>query len=359
MKLFFVVGTRPNLIKLSPIISLKKSYPSLHMHVVHTGQHSDYEMSAVFFKELDLPDPCFFLEADNSSQARQTASIMVAFEDLCVAQNPQAVIVFGDVNSTLAACLVTAKLHIPLFHIEAGLRSFNMKMPEEVNRLIADKISDVLYAPSQTAMLNLKNEGLKNKSVFSGDIMFDAVIRNIELAEKKSQILEKLEVAPNNYYLATLHRPYNVDDNKVLSEIIAAFAQVQNPIVFAVHPRTYKNLKANKLELPANIIPTQPLGYFDFLKLQKYAIKIITDSGGIQKEAFFLGKNCITLRPETEWVETVESGLNLLVKTRKKTDILKAIKQTQKLNNSTKVYGEGKAAQIILNHIQNVMSIHE
>jgi len=351
MKIFFIVGTRPNLVKLSPIVSRAGHYPELDIKVVHTGQHYDYEMSAVFFKELEMPEPDFFLEADNTTQAKQTASIMVAFEELCLKEKPDAVVVFGDVNSTLAAALVAAKLHIFSYHIEAGLRSFNKKMPEEINRLIADQICDVLYAPSQSAMQNLKNEGFISKSIYTGDIMYDAVLRNMTLAKDKSNILKELNLSPDAYYLATLHRPYNVDSEEVISEIISAFSEIEKNIVFAVHPRTYKNIGNLKIKLPQNIIPSKPLGYFDFLQLQQNAIKIITDSGGIQKEAFFLKKPCITLRPETEWIETVQAGANILVKSRKKEAILEAVHSVHTSDFSSNIYGNGDTADIILKDI--------
>jgi len=355
MKLFFVVGTRPNLIKLSPILNTVKSYPELDIKVVHTGQHFDYNMSLVFFEELVMPKPNFFLEVDNSSHAKQTASIMVAFEELCLKEKPDGVVVFGDVNSTVAAALVAAKLNIFSFHIESGLRSFNRTMPEEINRLITDHICNVLYAPSQTAMNNLKNEGLTDRALCTGDIMYDAVKRNMVLAESKSDILKTLDLIPDQYYITTLHRPYNVDNEEVLKDIIAAFSEVKEQIVFAVHPRTYKNLSRFGITLPANIITTEPLGYFDFLLLQKNAKKIITDSGGIQKEAFFIHKPCITLRPETEWVETVQCKANILVKSRKKDDILKAIFENQEADFSQNVYGDGHSSVLILDSIEKTL----
>ncbi len=356
MKLFFVVGTRPNLIKLSPILNAASNYPQLDIKVIHTSQHFDYNMSLVFFEELEMPKPDFFLEADNSSHARQTASIMVSFEELCLKEKPDGVVVFGDVNSTIAAALVAAKLNILSFHIESGLRSFNKTMPEEINRLVADHICDVLYAPSQTALYNLRNEGLAEKTIFTGDIMYDAVLRNSVLAESKSDILNKLGVTPQKYFITTLHRPYNVDDKDVLKDIIAAFSEVNEKIVFAVHPRTYKNLGQFGITLPENIITTDPLGYFDFLLLQKNAIKIITDSGGIQKEAFFNHIPCITLRPETEWVETVQCKANILVRNRKKDEILKAIYEVQEADFSKNIYGDGNSSTLILNNIEKVIS---
>ncbi len=353
MKIFFVVGTRPNLIKLSPLSAIASQYPEIDFKVVHTNQHYDHNMSMVFFEELELPPPDYFLEADNSSQTRQTATIMVQFEDLCQKEKPDGIVVFGDVNSTVAASLVAAKMGIPSFHIESGLRSFNRSMPEEINRLITDHISDVLYAPSDTAMKNLKEEGLSKKAINTGDIMFDAVKRNLKLAEKKSDIINKLKLNPEKYFLTTLHRPYNVDNKEVLNNIMQAFAQIDDKIVFAVHPRTLKNLKQFCIKIPSNIISTEPLGYFDFLLLQRNAIKIITDSGGIQKEAFFIQKPCITLRPETEWVETIYCKANTLVPSRNKEDILKAIYDNKKADFTKYIYGNGNSAEIILKNIIN------
>jgi len=352
MKVFFVVGTRPNLIKLSPILSVASSYPKLKIEVVHTGQHYDKNMSHIFFEELGMPHPHYFIEADNSSQARQTASIMTGFEDLCLREKPDGVVVFGDVNSTVSAVLVAAKLHIKTFHIEAGLRSFNKSMPEEINRLIADVVCDVLYAPSENAMLNLKNEGLFDKSLNVGDIMFDAVLKNKRIAQSKSNILNRLGLQPKSYYLATLHRPYNVDVPETLKAITDAFALVKGQVVFSVHPRTLKNIAQYNIKLADNIICTEPLGYFDILQLQEHALKIITDSGGLQKEAYFVQTPCVTLRPETEWIETVETGANTLVPIRIMENILAAIMSKQEADFSQPIYGTGHTAEKILRDIE-------
>ncbi|OPZ97921.1 MAG: UDP-2,3-diacetamido-2,3-dideoxy-D-glucuronate 2-epimerase [Bacteroidetes bacterium ADurb.Bin408] len=350
-KLFFVVGTRPNIIKLSPIPDLATRYPDFDFCIVHTGQHYDYNMSQVFFDELALPRPDFFLETDNNTQARQTASVMTAFEDLCIAEKPVGVVVFGDVNSSLAAALAAAKLHIPCFHIEAGLRSFNRSMPEEINRIVCDHVCDRLYAPSPTAMKHLENEGLVHKALLCGDVMYDAMKRNKGLAENKSQIMNQLGLTPGHFHIATLHRPYNVDDKHTLSEIIGALRETDEKIVFAIHPRTAKNLKTYCITIPNNIIITEPLGYFDFLALLQHTAKVITDSGGIQKEAYFAAKPCITLRPETEWTETVACGANTLVTSRTKTDILNAIQSPAAADFSQPFYGHGNAAELILDDI--------
>ncbi len=358
-KLFFVVGTRPNIIKLSPIPQFAVTFPHLNFKIIHTGQHYDYNMSQVFFDELELPRPDFFLETDNSTQARQTATVLTAFEDLCIAEKPDGVVVFGDVNSSLAAALVASKLHILCFHIEAGLRSFNRSMPEEINRIVCDHVCDRLYAPSVTAMKHLNDEGLGEKALLSGDVMFDAIIRNKVLAENKSHLLSRLGLTPGTYHIATLHRPYNVDDKSTLSEIIGAFAETGEKIVFAIHPRTAKNLKIFGLNIPKNVIVTDPLGYFDFLALLNHTTTVITDSGGIQKEAYFASKPCITLRPETEWTETVICGANTLVSSRKKTDILAAINADNKPDFSQSLYGSGQACKVILEDISETIGKFE
>ncbi len=357
MTVFFVVGTRPNLVKLSPFIKVQRTHALFDICLVHTGQHTDFEMSEIFFKELDIPLPDFFIEADNKNHAHQTASIMLGLDSLFEKQKPKAVVVFGDVNSTLAACLVATKRHIPCFHVEAGLRSFNTKMPEEINRIVADSICDVLYAPTEIALNNLKNEGLAHKSLFVGDVMFDAVLIHQEKAEKTSQILERFNLIKGQYYLATLHRPYNVDNKEALAQIVKALGKLDRDVVFVVHPRTLKNLKSFCIKLPPNIKRTKSLGYFDFLKLQKHALKIITDSGGVQKEAFFLKKNCITLRPETEWVETLANNANLLVKTRNTQEILKAVASEQPTQFSNHAFGNGHTAEIISKHIAETLKI--
>jgi len=310
MKIFSIVGARPQFIKLAP---LSKALEGTHQeYIVHTGQHYDYAMSEKIFEDLHIRKPDIHLSAQTGTHAVATADMMVKLEKAMMEVKPGLVIVFGDTNSTLAGALAAAKLEIPILHIEAGLRSFNRSMPEEINRIVADHSAQYLFAPTQTAMRILKEEGLGAISHLTGDIMVDSVKTGVLAAKEKSNIMSSLGLKENEFYLLTLHRNYNVDNPEILSAILNEFRILNHLIVFPVHPRTRKML-AGMGALPSNLFLTEPLGFLDFIMLQTCAKKIITDSGGIQKEAFLLKKPCITLRTETEWVETVEAGWNLLI----------------------------------------------
>ncbi|MBS1620208.1 MAG: UDP-N-acetylglucosamine 2-epimerase (non-hydrolyzing) [Bacteroidetes bacterium] len=310
MKIFSVVGARPQFIKLAPLsAALANSHKE---YIVHTGQHYDYEMSEKIFLDLGIRKPDIHLEVGSGSQAFQTGNMMVKLEQEMSKQVPDSVIVFGDTNSTLAGALVAAKLNIPIIHIEAGLRSYNKHMPEEINRIATDHLSKHLFAPTLTAMEILQREGLESNSYFTGDIMVDTIKANLEIALSKSKIISELKLKEGEYNLLTLHRNYNVDDPKVLRHLLNQLGKLGELIVFPVHPRTKNNI-GNDYSISGNIILTSPLGYLDFIALEYFSKRIITDSGGVQKEAYILKKPCITLRSETEWVETVREGWNLLV----------------------------------------------
>jgi len=354
--LMFIAGARPNFIKLAPLFKLSKQFVNFNFQLVHTGQHYDNNMSEVFFEELNLPKPDFYLGIGGGSHGEQTGKMIIELEKLFINEKPDLVIVIGDVNSTLAAVIAASKLQIKTAHIEAGLRSFNRSMPEEINRIITDSISDILFAPSVKAIENLKNEGMASNSYFTGDVMYDALLDNIEIAKYKSNILNKLNLVENNYYLATLHRPYNVDDLTILNNILSAFGEIKKKVVFPIHPRTKSIITKNNILIASNIIVTDPLGYLDFLALESSALKIITDSGGIQKEAYFLGIPCITLRPETEWIETVNEGMNFLVKDRSKESLLKNLHKSVTILSKRDAYGDGNAALKIMNLISGVIS---
>ena len=298
-----MVGARPNFIKIAPICRVLRDKQTSNFKIVHTGQHYDEKMSAIFFEELDIPAPDFNLQIGSGSHENQTGKMMIALENLCLEHKFAAIIVIGDVNSTLAGALVGAKMNIPVVHIEAGLRSHNREMPEEINRIATDHVSDILFAPTQKGMDNLIAEGLSEFSFLSGDVMYDTILQGLQVAVEKSKILEDLNLSPQNYYLATLHRPYNVDNPDQLKEIFDGYAALEKTIILSAHPRLKKNLLQFDIKTGENIHITPPLGYLDFIMLQNHALKIITDSGGVQKEAFFLKKPCVTLRPETEWVE--------------------------------------------------------
>jgi UDP-N-acetylglucosamine 2-epimerase len=310
MKIFSIVGARPQFIKLAP---LSARLSDLHKEfIVHTGQHYDYAMSEQIFNDLGIRKPDIHLEIGSGSQAEQTGKMMVALEEAMLKQRPDLVIVFGDTNSTLAGALAAAKLNIPIIHIEAGLRSYNKNMPEEINRIATDHISRYLFVPTPTAMSILRSEGLEKISYLTGDIMVDTIKNNLEIALKKSNILSDLKLEEKEYSLLTLHRNYNVDDPAILKHLLGQLEQLEVKVIFPVHPRTKKMLR-DIYYVPKNIEMTEPKGYLDFIVLEYYAKRILTDSGGIQKEAYILRKPCITLRTETEWVETVEEKWNLLI----------------------------------------------
>lgn len=310
MKIFSIVGARPQFIKLAP---LSAGLKGMHEEfIVHTGQHYDYAMSEKIFDDLGIRKPDIHLGTGPGSQAAQTGEMMLKLETAMIEKKPDIIIVFGDTNSTLAGVMAASKLNIPIIHIEAGLRSYNRSMPEEINRIVADHVSEYLFVPTQTAADILKKEGLQNKTFLTGDIMVDTMKNNIEIALKKSGILQELKLENKQYSLLTLHRNYNVDNTLVLENILNQLGQLDELIIFPVHPRTKKMLSAN-YAIPQNIVLTDPQGYLDFITLEKFSNRIITDSGGIQKEAYILKKACITLRTETEWVETVHEKWNLLV----------------------------------------------
>ena len=303
MKIFSIVGARPQFIKLAPLSS---RLAGLHDEViVHTGQHYDYLMSEKIFIDLGIRKPDIHLEIGSGSHASQTGEMMVKLEAAMMEHKPDAVIVFGDTNSTLAGAVTAAKLNIPIIHIEAGLRSYNKNMPEEINRIATDHISEYLFVPTQTAASILKREGLEKNTFFTGDIMVDTMENNIKIALQKSTIISDLKLGDSEYNLLTLHRNYNVDNTAILENLLNQLGTLDEKIIFPVHPRTKKML-GTTYEVPENIHLTAPQGYLDFITLEHSAKRIITDSGGIQKEAYILRKPCITLRTETEWVETVE-----------------------------------------------------
>jgi len=310
MKIFSIVGARPQFIKLAPLSKLlSQSHEEI---IVHTGQHYDYQMSEGIFKDLGIRPPDIHLEAGHNGPTAQITEMMLKLEEAMITGQPELVIVFGDTNSTIAAALIAAKLCIPIIHVEAGLRSYNRNMPEEVNRIVTDHLSKYLFAPTNTAFDILKKEGLAENSYLTGDIMVDTISDNRKIALEKSNIIAELSLEKNNYSVLTLHRNYNVDHPEVLSHLLSEIAKLDEPTIFPVHPRTKSRL-TETYSVSKNIRMIEPLGYLDFICLQSFAKRIITDSGGIQKEAYILKKPCITLRTETEWAETVEERWNLLI----------------------------------------------
>ena len=349
VKVLCVVGARPNFIKIAPLFEEFKKQKIIKPILVHTGQHYDYEMSQIFFQDLKIPKPDYNLGVGSGSHAWQTAKVMERLEPVILKEKPNLVIVVGDVNSTLAGALTAVKLHIPVAHIEAGLRSFDISMPEEINRRLTDHISDFLFCPTRTAVENLKKEGITKGVYNTGDIMYDTFknqILKIKNKKYKSKILKQLNLKPKQYLLLTFHRPSNVDNLENLKKILEAIQESGEKVIFPVHPRTKRQLRKLEIRnLKLEII--SPVGYLDMLTLEKNAKKICTDSGGVQKEAYWLKVPCITLRKETEWVETVKGGWNILAGT-DRNKILRTIKSFNPKTKQHKYFGNGKTAKRIV-----------
>lgn len=352
IKILSVVGARPNFMKIAPIHFAFKKYKNVEHIIVHTGQHYDKNMSKIFFDDLELPKPNEYLNVGSASHAEQTAKIMVEFEKILLKHKPNLVIVVGDVNSTVACSLVTVKFGIPVAHVEAGLRSFDRKMPEEINRIVTDSISDYLFVTEKSGIQNLISEGKKkNQIFFVGNVMIDSLLNFVKKADK-SAILSDLKIESKNYCLVTLHRPSNVDKKDFLNKIGKLFSTISKDlnIVFPIHPRTKKMIKSFGLEnYFKNVILTEPLGYLDFLKLMKNSKFVLTDSGGIQEETTFLKIPCLTLRENTERPITIENGTNKLCGNdfnKIKNEIHK-IKNTQKMKSRVPKLWDGKSAERI------------
>jgi len=346
-RIMTILGARPQFIKYAPLSKIICRY--FKELIVHTGQHYDIEMSDIFFSQLNLPTPDINLEVGSHSHAVQTAHMMMKIEIVAKEYRPDVVLVLGDTNSTIAGALAISKLGIPLGHVEAGLRSFNRQMPEEINRLLTDKLSQFLFCPSLTAVKNLQTEGIINGVFDTGDVMYDALIQFVEIAEKKSDVLKRLNLVPKKYFLATVHRAENTDNIDKLNNIFTALSQLDLPVIVPLHPRTRKILTTSIImkNLNPNVRIIEPVGYLDNLILQKYARKILTDSGGMQKEAYFLQVPCITLREETEWVETVDLGVNTLVGA-DTPKILDAVQNFNPVFGDSQLYGDGKASEKIV-----------
>ena len=346
MKIASIVGARPQFIKCAPVSrELRKAHEEI---LIHTGQHYDHGMSEVFFEELAIPEPDYNLGIGSGTHGHQTGTMLGAIEDVLVKEEPDVILVYGDTNSTLAGALAAAKLHIPVAHVEAGLRSFDRRMPEEVNRVLTDHASDLLFCPTETAVRNLAAEGITKGVHLVGDVMYDAMNHNRAVAEERSRILEDVGVSPGEYLAVTVHRPSNTDDRDNMAAIIGALGETGMPVVFPVHPRTRRFLGEYGLleRMPGNIRLTEPLGYLDMLHLMVHAEKILTDSGGVQKEAYMLGVPCITLRENTEWVETVEAGWNVLVGADKES-IIRCVNGFAPPRERRHVFGDGNASRKI------------
>lgn len=346
LKIITIVGARPQFIKLSPFSKeIRKHFNEI---IIHTGQHYDKEMSILLFEDLNIPKPDYNLNIGSGTHAQQTGNMLISIENILLKEKPNLVVTFGDTNSTLAGTLAAAKLHIKTLHIESGLRSFNKNMPEEINRIASDHMSDFLFAPTNNSVENLKNEGLSNKTYLLGDIMVDSLKNNLQIAIDKSEIDEK------DFYLVTLHRPYNVDDPENLNKIIQNLSKLNKKIIFPLHPRTKNIIIKNSINIPNNIKILKPQGYLDFIKLQYLSDKIITDSGGVQKEAYLLSKPCITLRSETEWIETIDAGWNLLLDP-KEPNFVNIINNFNPSNKKKKIFGDNVSYKMV-EEIKNILN---
>ncbi len=346
MKVLTVVGARPQFIKAAPVSKALREAGHTEF-LVHTGQHYDVGMSQIFFEELGIPEPNVNLGVGSGSHGRQTGQMLIGLEEIVQAETPDWLLVYGDTNSTLAGALVACKLQIPIAHVEAGLRSFNRAMPEEHNRVLTDHCSELLFCPTQTAVDNLAREAITQGVHLVGDTMYDAVLQFSEIAHQRATILQDLKLEAKKYLLATVHRPYNTDVPDNLLSILSAFQEIGETIVFPVHPRTRKKIGQFDIKRFANIKMIEPVGYLDMLMLEQHARMILTDSGGIQKEAYFFGVPCVTLRPETEWVETVAAGWNVIVGA-SRVEIVNAVKSYELSENEPPaLFGNGQAAYLI------------
>jgi UDP-N-acetylglucosamine 2-epimerase len=341
-----VVGTRPQFVKaaaLSPEIRRRAEEV-----LIHTGQHYDEEMSRVFFDALHIPEPNYDLGIGSGSHGEQTGRMLAAVEEILEKEKPDSVLVYGDTNSTLAGALAAAKLHIPVGHVEAGLRSHNRSMPEEINRIMVDHISTLLFAPTRIAVENLKREGVEKGVHLVGDVMYDLAMR-FASSSKSRETLRAMGLESKGYLLTTVHRAGNTDDRNNLEAIVEALKECGRPVVFPIHPRTAKAIRVARISFQrsgGNVMRIKPVDYPTFISLLTGAEKVVTDSGGVQKEAYFFGIPCITLREETEWPETVEAGWNILVGARKRA-ILKAIREFEPKGKPAMAFGDGHAAERI------------
>ena len=349
MKIATVLGARPQFIKAAAFSRAIKNYPNIEEVIIHTGQHYDQNMSDIFFQEMDIPKPKYQLNTGGKSHGAMTGQQLEKIEEILVIEKPNIVLVYGDTNSTFAGALAAVKLHIPVVHIEAGLRSFNRRMPEEINRILTDQISSYLFVPSEEARKNLLNEGVdKNKIFIVGDIMYDV---SLYYKEKKVKPIWFDELNIDKFILCTIHRAENTDDPHKLKNIFEGLSASKTSIILPLHPRTLDKIKKEGISIPTNIYIVEPVGYLEMVWLEINSELIITDSGGVQKEAYFHGKQCITLRDETEWVELVQSGVNILVGN----DIRKiksAINNVQLTCIDNNIYGQGNTAGQIANFLE-------
>lgn len=352
MKFVTIVGARPQFIKLAPVSRALREAGHQEV-IIHTGQHYDEKMSSAFFAELEIPSPDYDLGIGSGAHGAQTGRMLSAIEETLLHERPDGVIVFGDTNSTLAGALAAVKLHIPVGHVEAGLRSFDRAMPEEINRVVTDHVSARLYCPTRIACDHLLNEGVTQGVELTGDVMYDMLLRMRPRLERRApELLGELGVVANGFTLVTVHRAASTDDRETLGRIVEGLRRLECPVVFPIHPRTRKLLDQYGLTLGPLVNAVEPLGYTDMLTLTATAHRVVTDSGGVQKEAFLLETPCVTLRDTTEWPETVEVGWNTLVAS--DPDALLAAWSTEPLaRTALNPYGSGDAARRIVDSLEN------
>lgn len=356
MKIITIIGARPQFIKAAVVsrairdhnARISRPESRITEMLVHTGQHYDNNMSDIFFDELDIPRPDHHLGIGGGTHGQNTGRMLEMIEGILLLQKPDRVLVYGDTDTTLAGALAAVKLHVPLAHVEAGLRSFNRKMPEEINRVLTDHVSDLLFTPTNTSTINLMREGIQGDKVRQvGDVMYDATLYYTKQAEQISTILQKLSLDSKSYILASVHRAENTEDRDRLNNILLGFAGAHCPVVWPMHPRTRKRLAIFGLQLPATVRMIDPVGYHDMMMLEKNARMIATDSGGVQKEAFFHGVRCITLRDETEWTELVEAGANTIVGADRAKISESFLSNTAMNKLAMQFYGDGEAGKRI------------
>lgn len=358
MKIVTIIGARPQFIKAATVSREINNVENIKEILVHTGQHFDSNMSDVFFEEMEIPKPDYYLGVGGGNHGNQTGKMLIKIEEVLLKEKPDWVLVYGDTNSTLAGALAAVKLHIPLAHIEAGLRSFNRRMPEEINRVLTDQISTILFTPTKIADINLNNEGVSENIIVNvGDVMLDASLFYLKKAEEKSTILKDLSLEKGNFVLSTIHRANNTDNINRLKIIFENLERVANNdlIVLPLHPRTKKSLLEINFDFNSSKIKfIEPIGYLDMVILQKNCKLIITDSGGVQKEAYFHKKPCITLRNETEWVELVDKGYNFLWN--ENIDLTELINKVEYLefDDTEYLYGNGDASKKIVNKLSMI-----
>ena len=347
MKIVSIIGARPQFIKAAVISKEISKRNGIEDILVHTGQHYDENMSKIFFDELEIPKPNYNLEVGSGLHGAQTAAMLEKTEQILLKENPDWVLVYGDTNSTIAGALAATKLHIKIAHVEAGLRSFNKLMPEEINRITTDRISDLLLVPSQNAMQLLEKENLAENSIFTGDVMFDSIFFYQKMAEEKYSL--KSITTETDYYLATVHRAENTDDKERLQNIFSAFSQMDKPVVLPLHPRTKSKL--NGIKFNDNVKIINPVSYLEMILLLKNCSKVLTDSGGLQKEAYFMKKPCVTMRDETEWIETLNGNWNFIVGANTKLILDKIT--VNKFDEQKEYYGNGNAGKNIVDALVN------